>query len=156
MSANQSSADWSCVGVAQVGGGFGVAAGIYCFEFRSLSANFRGTYLFVGGGLGVGGSLGGGVAPSPGDFVNHDQVPDLWTPLVCRRPFSGDDLDKAYAALTTLGVGAAYGYAVTSISAGWVDPLFTDQNVSGWGTGVGVAGAMMPGVWIRIGMSDYY
>lgn len=147
--------DWECVGVAQVGGAVVIAAGVYCFEFRSRAADVRGQYLFVGGGLGLGGSLGGGAAPGPGDFVSN-HVPDLWTALECRQPFSADDLHLAYAALSTLGAAGAYGYFVTRITAGWANPLFAEQDVSGWGTGVGVVGAMMPGIWLRIGLTAYY
>ncbi len=155
MARNVASSDWECVGVAQVGGAAILAAGLYCFEFRSQGANYRGKLLFVGGGLGAGGSLGGGVAPSPADFASH-QYPNLWTPLNCRRPFSADELHLAYAALATIGAAAAYGYAITRITAGWVTPLFTDQDVSGWGTGLGVTAAMMPGIWREIGHSEYY
>lgn len=148
-------ADWQAVGIAQVGGAVGIAGGIACFDFRSKSADFRGTYLFVGGGIGLGGSLGGGVAPSPGDFI-HNTPPDVWSALDVQRPFSGKDLDFAYASISSLGVGAAYGYTLMSITAGWADPLFTAQNVSGWGTGVGIAGAMLIGVWKLIGENTYY
>jgi hypothetical protein len=147
--------DWQCVGVAQVGAAVFAAGAIYCFEFRSTRANVRGQYLFIGGGLGLGGSLGGGTAPSPANFARNEQ-PDLWTPLTCARPFSANDLDKSYAALSTIGALGAYGYSLTRITAGWTNPLFLDQDVSGWGTGVGAGGAMMPGIWLRIGVHGYY
>jgi hypothetical protein len=63
--------DWQRCGVAQVGAAAGPALGIYCFEFRSKNANFRGVYLFVGAGAGLGGSLGGAAAPSPVDVVKN-------------------------------------------------------------------------------------
>jgi hypothetical protein len=155
MSTTATGNDWQAVGVAQVGGARIVGGGIYCFEFRSLSADFRGKYLFLGAGVGAGGSLGGGSAPGPGDFITNSK-PDLWSKIKCKRPFSGDDLDLAYAALSTLAVEGAYGYALTGISAGLIDPLFDSQDVSGWGTGVGVIGAILVGVWKRIGSSAYY
>jgi hypothetical protein len=155
MSTEVAAADWQCVGVAQVGGAVVLAAGLFCFEFRSEAANFRGQYLFVGGGIGAGGSLGGGTAPSPGDFIS-DTPPDLWTSLQCEREFSADDLHLAYAALSNLGAAGAYGYTLMGISAGLTDPLFTDQNVSGWGTGVGISGSILVGVWTRIGGTDFY
>jgi hypothetical protein len=154
-SSERAAADWQCVGIAQVGGAVGLAAGIYCFDFRSQSADFRGTYLFIGGGLGLGGSLGGGMAPSPGDFI-HNTPPDVWTSLQVQRPFSGSELDLAYASISSLGAAGAYGYTLMSITAGWADPLFTTQNVSGWGTGVGVSGAMLIGVWKMIGYEHPY
>lgn len=43
-----------------------------------------------------------------------------------------------------------------SITAGWMDPLFTSQDVSGWGTGVGIAGVMLIGVWKLIEENPYY
>ncbi|WP_156387400.1 hypothetical protein [Devosia sp. Root105] len=155
MSNDAMAADWQCVGVAQVGAAVIVAGGIYCFEFRSSSANVRAKFLFIGGGLGAGGSLGGGMSPSPLDFATNT-IPDIWTSLECRRPFSANELDKAYAALTTLGAAFALGYSLMSITGGWVDPLFTAQNVSGWGTGVGAGGAMMPGIWLMLDSTDYY
>lgn len=66
MSGDIAAADWQCVGIAQVGGAVGLAGEISCFEFRSETADFRGKYLLIGGGLGLGGNLGGGVAPSQG------------------------------------------------------------------------------------------
>lgn len=155
MSNDVAAADWQCVGVAQAGGAVGLAAEIACFEFRSASADFRGKYLLIGGGLGLGGNLGGGVAPSPGDFVDN-ALPDLWTSLEVRRPFTATDLDLAYASATSLGAAAAYGYTLMSLTAGWMDPLFTAQDVSGWGTGVGISGVMLVGVWKLIGESSYY
>jgi len=154
MSSSAAGNDWQAVGIAQAGGVYVVGGGIYCFEFRSLSGNFRGQYLFIGGALGFGGSLGGGSGPSPGDFISNT-YPDLWSPIKCKRPFSGDDLNWAYAALSTLGAAGAYGYALTGISAGLVDPLFDSQEVSGWGTGVGLIGAILIGVWKQFGSSDY-
>jgi hypothetical protein len=95
------------------------------------------------------------MSPSPADFATNS-MPDIWTSLQCQRPFSANDLDKAYAALSTVGAAAALGYSITRITGGWADPLFTDQDVSGWGTGVGASGAMMPGAWLMIGSTDYY
>ncbi len=60
--------------------------------------------------------------------------------------YPGDDLDLAYAALSALGAGAAYGYTLMGVSAGLVDPLFESVEVSGWGTGVGVSGSILVGV----------
>jgi hypothetical protein len=155
MSTSAKAEDWQCCGVAQVGAAAGPAAGIYCFEYRSLSADFRGVYLFVGAGGGAGGSMGGAVAPSPGDVINN-RLPDLWTPIKCKRPFSSDELDMSYAALSTAGVGAAYGYSLCGISAGLIKVLFTSQNVSGFGISVGASAAVLMGSWIRIGSSGYY
>lgn len=155
MATNATANDWQCCGVAQVGAAAGAAGGIYCFEYRSLSADFRGVYLFIGAGGGAGGSLGGAVAPSPGDVINN-RLPDLWTSLKCKRPFSSDDLNLSYAALSTAGVGAAYGYSLCGISAGLIKVLFSSQDVSGFGIGVGANAAILIGSWIRIGSGKYY
>lgn len=72
------------------------------------------------------------------------------------RPFSGSELDLAYASVSSLGAAAAIGYTLMSITAGWMDPLFTSQDVSGWGTGVGIAGVMLIGVWKLIEENSYY
>ncbi len=155
MSLEQAGHDWQCVGVAQVGGADILGAGLYLFEFRGVAANFRGKYAFLGGGVGGGGSLGGGAGPSPLDVFGAAPE-DLWTPIEPERPFSGDDLDLSYGALSTLGAGLAYGYALMGISAGLVDPLFDSVEVSGWGTGVGASGAILVGSWKLLQYSDYY
>jgi hypothetical protein len=155
MATNVAANDWQVVGVAQVGGVVVVGAAIYLFEFRSLVANCRVTFLFIGAALGGGGDLGGGAGPSP-DSVIHNTNPDLWTSISCTRPFSASDLDVSYGALSTLGAAGAYGYFLTGISAGLVDNLFDSQDVSGWGTGVGAVGAIMAGLWKMIGNDAGY
>jgi hypothetical protein len=147
--------DWQACGIAQIGAVAGIGAATYFFQFRSQKADFSGAYLFVGGALGLGGDMGGGAGPSPADVATNTR-PDLWTSLKCVRAFSADDLNWAYGALSTLAAGVAYGYALTGISGGLVDPLFTDQEVSGWGTGVGVIGAILAGVWKRLGDGTSY
>ena len=48
----------------RAGGGMAiVGGGIYCFEFRSLKADCRASFLFLGAGFGAGGSLGRGHRP---------------------------------------------------------------------------------------------
>ena len=155
MATNIKANDWQCCGVAQVGAAAGPAAGIYCFEYRSKNADFRGVYLFLGGGGGLGGSLGGAVAPSPGDVINN-RLPDLWSSLRCTRPFSSDDLHLSYAAMSSAGVSACYGYSLVGISAGLITELFKSQEVSGWGIGVGASASILIGSWIRIGSGGYY
>lgn len=123
------------------------------FQFRSRQADFMGEYLFVGGGLGLNGSLNGAIAPSPSDFANGGHDIDLWSDIRVSRPFSADDLNLSYAAVCFVGINAAYGYGLMTITAGWANPLFSTQNVSGWGVGVGIGGAMMGGIWKRL--SDY-
>lgn len=155
MASHVKADDWEVCSVAQVGAAGGLAAGLYLYRFRSKKADFLGDYLFVGGGGGAGGSMGGGSGPSPVD-VARNRLPNLWTSITCHREFSGDDLNWAYASLSTLAAAGAYGYALTAIRAGAIDTLFKGVNVSGWGTGVGVIGATMVGVWKRIGSYGYF
>lgn len=80
----------------------------------------------------------------------------MWTRIKCKRPFSAHDLNWSYGALSTLGAAGAYGYYLLGIAAGLTDTLFEDQDVSGWGTGVGAIGAIMVGTWKMVGSSDSY
>jgi hypothetical protein len=155
MSINTEAFDWEACGVAQAGGVCGLGAGIFLYEFRSRIANFRGTYLLTGLAIGLGGSLGGGVAPSPWNVATNTQ-PNLWSSINCTRPFSGDDLDTCYGSVETVGAAGALGYFLTRISGGYGIRLFDRQNVSGWGTGVGVIGAILPGMWTRIGQPNTF
>lgn len=148
-------ADWQACGVAQVGVVVGVGAGLYIFEFRSKVANTRAKYTFLSVGFGLGGSLGGGVAPSPVD-VAKNRLPEIWSDVKCSRPFSLEDLNHSYGVLETIGAAGAIGYYATRISAGWATKLFDQQVTSGWGTGVGIIGAVLSGVWTGWQMSDYY
>jgi hypothetical protein len=146
--------DWEAVGVAQAGGVYVAGAGVYFFGFRSRMANCQAQFVFAGGALGLGGSLGGGSGPSPWDVINNTP-PNMWTRIKSKRPFSADDLDWSYGALSTLGAAGAYGYFLLGIAAGLTDTLFEDQDVSGWGTGVGIIGAVMIGTWKKVGASSY-
>jgi hypothetical protein len=148
--------DWEVTSIAQVGGVVGIGAGIYCFDFKSKEANNHSTFILVGGALGFGGSMGGGVTPSPSDFISNNGTIDLYSRIKCSRPFSSDDLDKSYAALSVLGFNAAYGYSLMGISSGLFPENFKDVDVSGWGTGVGSVGAIMIGVWKRLGSGGSY
>jgi hypothetical protein len=147
--------DWQCVGVVSMGGAVGLGGQLCFYEFRSQAANCRATFIFVGAGIGLGGDLGGAVAPDPSSVI-HNQQPDLWAALKCERPFSANDLNWSYAAMSGINVEATYGYSLCGISAGLVDPLFTDQNVSGWNVGVGATASIMVGVWKRLGTSSAY
>lgn len=147
--------DWQACGVAQVGFVAGVGAGLYCFEFRSKAANSRAVFTFLSVGFGVGGSLGGGTAPSPTD-VAKNRLPEIWSDLKCSRPFSLEDLNHSYGVLETIGAAGAIGYYATRISSGWATKLFNQQVTSGWGTGVGAMGAVLSGVWTGWQINNYY
>ncbi len=155
MGYTDKAADWQACGIAQVGVVVGVGAGLYLFEFRSKAAHARATYTFLSVGIGLGGSLGGGVAPSPKD-VALNQTPELFSPIKCLRPFSCEDLNHSFAGMKVLSIGAALSYSIVIISAGFFDRLFYEQEVSGWGTGVGVVGAKLEGVWTGWSLNDYY
>jgi hypothetical protein len=149
--------DWQVCGVITLGGAVILGAVIYLFEFRSQAANFRGTFLFLGAGLGGGGDLNGATMPSPSDIA-HNTNPDLWTNVNCAIPFSADDLNVCYGATGAGTVAFIGGYSVMGITAGLIPNLFDSQDVSGWGTGVGASVIFTVGLWQRMGGSEttYY
>jgi hypothetical protein len=157
MSDNVRATDWQACGVVSLGGAVIAGVQVYFFEFRSQQANCRATFLFIGAGLGLGGDLGGAVAPDPSSIV-HNQNPDLWTSLeIGNGPFSASDLDMSYAGITQATVAGAYGYSAVAITAGFGSPLFEAQNVSGWTVGVGVTVSAMAWIWKQLGPgSSYY
>lgn len=146
--------DWQACGIAQAGFVAGVGAGCYVFQFRSKNADCIGDFLFIAGGGGLGGSLGGGSGPSPADVIRN-RSSNLWTALTCKRPFSAENLNLSYAEMLVVGASVAYGYSYMEITAGLLTPLFKEQDVSGWGTGVGAVGAVLFGAWKMIGNSRY-
>jgi hypothetical protein len=156
MNEDVKASDWEVTSIAQVGGVVGVGGGIYCFDFKSRDANHHGTFIFTGGALGLGGSMGGAVAPSPSDFMSNNGSINLYSRIRCSRPFSSDDLNHSYGALSVLGVNATYGYGLMGISSGLISENFRDADVSGWGVGVGLVGAIMIGVWQRLGTGGSY
>jgi hypothetical protein len=156
MSASTKSNDWECVGVATVGGAGGAGAAITMFQFRSKSADFLGEYIFVAAGVGLGGSLNSGVAPSPTDFYNKGRDINYWSKINGNRSFSADDLSNCMGVMTSAGVSAAYGYSLVYITAGVFDILFKNQYIGGWGIGVGMSLSAMRGYFIRLSTKNYY
>lgn len=154
MGYTNKAADWQVCGIAQVGVVVGVGAGLYLFEFRSKAANTQAIFSFLSVGIGLGGSLGGGVGPSPSDVV-FNRRPELYSSIKCLRPFSLEDLNHSFAEMKTLSITAAYGYSNVLISAGYFTRLFYEQDASGWGTGVGIVGAKLEGVWTGWSMREY-
>jgi hypothetical protein len=155
MSQHTTARDWEAAGIVTMGGADGAALAVMFFDFRSLSARTRAPFLFIGGGLGFGGSLGGGSGPSPLDVIRN-KVPDMYTPIKCLTKFSVDDLDCSSARVTAIGVAGGYGYTSMRISAGIVRQLFSSADVSGWNTGVGISGSTLVGVWKQIGDAVAY
>ncbi len=156
MSASTKANDWECVGVATAGGAAGAGASVTMFQFRSKAADFLGEYIFVGGGIGAGGSLNSAVAPSPTDLYNKGQGMNYWSKITSSRPFSSDDLSNCMGLMSSAGVSAAYGYSLVYLTAGLFDVLFKSQYIGGWGIGVGVSASVMRGYFIRLSTKSYY
>ncbi len=167
MARNLSVSDWEVASIVQMGGAAGPGAGLYFFEFRSKNANFRGQFIFTGGGIGAGGSIGGASAPSPADvFRNKAYSP--FAKLDCDQSFTANDLDKSAGRISSIGASGAYGYSFTYITALknpylaaltltiFGDTLFHAQSVGGFGVGVGAGVNVFGGVWKLIGESHYY
>jgi hypothetical protein len=155
MSQHTAANDWEIAIICQMGAAGGGAAGLFFADVRSKKAQTRAPFIFIGGGLGFGGSMGGGGGPSPADVVrNH--VPDMYTSIPSKVRFSVDNLDCASGKIISLGAAGAYGYSYVSISAGMLPPLFESVNCSGWGTGVGISGSMIVGIWKQLGDCGQY
>jgi hypothetical protein len=155
MSASVKSNDWQCVGVATIGGASGLGGAVTFFQFRSKKADFLGEYIFAAGGLGVGGSLNSGVAPSPSDFATGGRNINYWSDIKGSRAFSADDLDNCLGEMGSAGVSGGYGYSLVFISAGIFDLLFLNQYIGGWGIGVGMSASIMKGLWKRLSVKNY-
>lgn len=155
MSQHTQAKDWEIAIICQMGGAEGTGGGIFFADVRSVKAQTRSAFLFLGGGFGFGGSIGGGGGPSPADVVrNH--VPDMYNKIPSKVRFSVDDLDCASGKITLMGVAAAYGYSCIRIGAGMFPVLFTDVNCNGWGTGVGYGASIFVGMWKQLGDAAQY
>jgi len=134
--------DWEVAGVAQVGGAATLGGGAWMFEFKSTLAAVKQAFVFVGAGLGVGGSVGGASAP---DFSAGTPS---YTAITCDRAFSVDDLSGSAGRLTTAGAGLAVGYGVTIISAfNLRGSMFSSQECYGISIGVGAGAMTTVGYW---------
>ena len=129
--------DWKCATAAQIGGAAQVGGGVYWILFQSAEAHAREMFMFIGGGLGLGGSVGGA-----------NVTPDSLTAITCDQAFSVADLNMSPGRLTLAGAALAVGYAVVYISAfNLSGSLFTSQYVGGFGAGVGVSAQTLVGYW---------
>ncbi len=134
--------DWGVAGVAQVGGAATVGGGLWMFEFKSVLAAARQPFVFIGAGLGLGGSMGGASAP------DMSAGTPSYTSIACDRPFSVDDLSGSAGRLTTAGAGLALGYGVTIVTAfNWGGSMFSSQECYGISIGVGASAITMVGYW---------
>lgn len=154
MSTSTKASDWECVGIATVGLAAGGGGALSMFQFRSKAADFMGEFLFVAGGVGIGGSLNSAVAPSPTDLYNRGRNMNYWSKITSKA-FSADDLSNAHAVMSSAGVSAAYGYSLVYIGAGFFDVLFKNQYIGGWGIGVGASASALRGVWVRLSSKNY-
>ena len=137
MSLQTKTSDWRVAAIAQVGGGFKGAGGAFWFQFTSRRADARETFMFTGGGLGVGGTGNGA-----------SLTPNSGAPIDCDSPFSVEDLHLSAGRLTVGTVSFVVGYSVLWISAfNTDDSLFSSQYAPGWGAGVGAGAMSLVGVW---------
>jgi hypothetical protein len=142
--------DWSASGIMQVGGAATAGAGIWLFQFKSVDADYCGIFMFIGAGLGAGGSIGGVSLPDL-SHIKPDPTKSVyaWSDLDCDTQFSARDLNWAPGRLTTGSVSMVVGYGVTYISAKNLPftSLFLSQSVGGWGAGVGAVAMTTVGFW---------
>jgi hypothetical protein len=147
--------DWQIAIICQMGAAGGTAGGLFFADVKSVKAQTRSAFIFIGGGFGFGGSMGGGGGPSPAD-VARNHVPDMYTSIPCKVRFSVDDLDCTSGSISSMGVGISYGYSCVRISAGMFPCLFEDVNCNGWGTGFGASGSVLVGMWKQVGDALQY
>lgn len=144
--------DWKVTSLGQVGGGAGVAGGAWFFTFRSKTAKVEVPFVFVGFGLGVGGSLGGASIPNASDAKRGNLS---WTNVlhVDEDGFKADDLNWAKGRLTTIGASVGAGYGVMYITAftTFGGTLFRPRQLVGYVAGVGANAATTFGMWKRCG-----
>lgn len=131
--------DWKVAPAAQVGGSaLLVGGGVYWLTFDSETAGISETFMFIGGGLGIGGSVGA-VSLSPNSPVE----------IECERAFSVADLNMSPGRLDMAGASLAAGYGFMWISAftlkGFM--LFSSQYVGGWNAGVALNAQTIVGYW---------
>jgi hypothetical protein len=145
MKLNSKVADWKICGIAQVGGAGGLGAGIWWFELKSDSLGLREPVMFLGAGVGVGGSIGGASGPDLSDLGNAKPA---YADLTCDRAFSVGDLDMSAGRITSAGVGLAVGYGLVYISAFNLNgSMFYSQSVGGLTVGVGAGAIATIGYW---------
>lgn len=58
MSIDTPTSDWKAAPVAQVGGSAVIGGGVYWVNFVTKVAQEKELFMFIGGGFGVGGSVG--------------------------------------------------------------------------------------------------
>jgi hypothetical protein len=146
MGLDTQATDWQVFGRVSVAGGAGISAGLYLFDFYSVTAGISAHFGFKGYGFGEGGNLGGLSAP-------NDVGPmTAWSSLDCDRAFSVYDMNGAWGRITYLGGAVGVGYSALFISASprfWtLDSFFHSQYVGGISLlSVGGGGQVLLGGW---------
>jgi len=117
------------------------------FLFRSPTAKIRrAAFLFAGGGLGGGGSIGGAGLPD----LSSGRI--VYTKLKCDSPFSVSDLNWSGGRVSSAGVGFVAGYGAVCITAfGWGGFRFNSQTVHGLGIQTGLSAVTTVGIWKQFG-----
>ena len=147
--------DWEAVGLVQMGGAVGAAAGAWMFHFQSHANNFGCAMGFFGGGVGEAGSIGGTTAPNwkriYEDLLKKKgpKPPVLaLSKIQCDREFSASDLNWSFGTLGWMGASLSIGYSNLVIRAtNTSGSLFSGQECGGWGFGVGAGALYVVGVW---------
>ena len=126
----QESSAWEVCIAAQAGGAVGVGMGGFMTQFRATDIPVRPMFLFVAGGLGIGGSIGGGASLPWSAVVNGLRNPHspfnadaIWNRV--SGTFSCRDLHNAPGALVQVQASAfVAGASFVNLSAqrGWIDP----------------------------------
>jgi hypothetical protein len=156
--------DWEVTGLVEVGGGEGIAAGVWMFEFQSYNAGAEGhIVLFVGLGIGFGGSIGGSLVPDIGAIIDRATKKPIprrvlqWSSIDCRSKFSINDLNYCPGRLSNGSAAVSVGYDITYISALKKSrDLFFSQSCGGLSIGgLGLDIMSVGGFWKWLGPAAY-
>jgi hypothetical protein len=133
----QESSAWDVCMMAQAGGAVGLGMGGFVTQFQAADIPVRPIFLFVAGGLGIGGSVGGGATLPWSTVVSALRNPHspinmnaIWNRVA--GTFSCRDLNNAPGALVQAGASAfvaGASFANLSAERGWTDPRPLFQQV---------------------------
>src|SRR5215203_173293 len=147
MAVDTQASDWEFAGLAEMGAAAGLGGGGYLFTFRSTTASIRARVTFLGGGLGLGESVGVNLPP-PG---STGEVP--FSAISCNNAFSLADLNNSGGRLLSVGVSALVGIGAMSVSAFNISTGVLFDNAGGYGVSYGsisVGATAFVGIW-RVG-----
>lgn len=144
MGRNTQATDWEFAGMGEMGAAVGVGGGGYIFMFRSETAGVRARVCFLGGGLGLGESVGySGSPPSSSGGVPYSSIH-------CDNAFSLADLNNSGGRIMNIGLSALVGYSAMSISAFNVSTGVLFDRAGGHGMSIGsisVGATALVGMW---------